>query len=104
MDALAAMIENTKNTEMQLKNELNQAKDLVQKTKLDYDSSSSQYSKAYEDLKTLYENKAVKENVRNDLDSRLADLESNKNQASVNVENLNQFIADLKTKNLRLKQ
>lgn len=48
--------------------------------------------------KTLYENKAVKENVRNDLDSRLADLESNKNQASVNVENLNQFIADLKTK------
>lgn len=83
---------------MQLKNELNQAKDLVQKTKLDYDSSSSQYSKAYEDLKTLYENKAVKENVRNDLDSRLADLESNKNQASVNVENLNQFIADLKTK------
>lgn len=98
VDALAAIIENTKNTEMQLKNELNQAKDLVQKTKLDYDSSSSQYSKAYEDLKTLYENKAVKENVRNDLDSRLADLESNKNQASVNVENLNQFIADLKTK------
>ena len=98
VDALSAIIENTKNTEMQLKNELNQAKDLVQKTKLDYDSSSSQYSKAYEDLKTLYANKGVKENVRNDLDSRLADLESNKNQASVNVENLNQFIADLKTK------
>ena len=98
VDALAVIIANTKNTEMQLKNELNQAKDLVQKTKLDYDSSSSQYSKAYEDLKTLYANKGVKENVRNDLDSRLADLESNKNQASVNVENLNQFIADLKTK------
>lgn len=98
VDALAAIIENTKNTEMQLKNELNQTKDLVQKTKLDYDSSSSQYSKAYEDLKTLYENKAVKENVRNDLDSRLADLEVNKNQATVDVENLNQFIADLKTK------
>lgn len=98
VDALSTMIANTKNTEMQLKNELNQAKDLVQKTKLDYNSSSSQYSKANEDLKTLYENKAVKENVRNDLDSRLADLELNKNQASVNVENLNQFIADLKTK------
>lgn len=98
VDALSAIIENTKNTEMQLKNELNQAKDLVQKTKLDYDSSSSQYSKANEDLKTLYANKVAKENVRNDLDSRLADLESNKNQASVNVEHLNRLIAGLKTK------
>lgn len=98
MDALAAIIENTKNTEMQLKNELYQAKDLVQKTKLDYDSSSSQYSKANEDLKTLYENKAVKENVRNDLNSRIADLESDKNQVSADVEHLNHLITDLKTK------
>lgn len=98
VDALSTMIANTANTEMQLKNELNQAKDLVQKTKLDYDSLSSQYSKANEDLKTLYANKGAKENVRNDLDFKLADLESNKNQASVNVEHLNRLIADLKTK------
>ena len=98
VDALSTIIENTANTEMQLKEKLNQAKDLVQKAKLDYDSSSSQYNVANEDLKTLHENKVAKENTRNDLSSRIADLESDKNQASADVEHLNHLITDLKTK------